>query len=41
MHALRLLQAAAAIALAFGLQTAHAADNCSNRGDLDQMYCRQ
>jgi len=39
MRALRLLQAAAAIGLAFGLQAAHAADTCPNRGDLDQMYC--
>ncbi|GAB1575874.1 phosphate/phosphite/phosphonate ABC transporter substrate-binding protein [Bordetella petrii] len=39
MPALRLLQAAAAIAMACGFQAAHAADACPNRGDLDQMYC--
>ncbi|OZI17123.1 phosphonate ABC transporter substrate-binding protein [Bordetella genomosp. 7] len=39
MQALRLIQAAAAISLAFGMQAAQAADSCPNRGDLDQMYC--
>src|SRR5690606_8010359 len=39
MQALRLIQAAAAITLAFGVQAAYAADSCPNRGDLDQMYC--
>ena len=41
MHGLRLLQAATAATLVFGLQAAYAADasTCSNRGDLDEMYC--
>src|SRR5690606_25733316 len=39
MQALRLLQVAAAVALAFGMQAAQAADSCANRGDLDDMYC--
>ncbi|OZI44009.1 phosphate/phosphite/phosphonate ABC transporter substrate-binding protein [Bordetella genomosp. 4] len=41
MHALRLLRTAAAAALIFGTHAAYAADadTCSNRGDLDQMYC--
>ena len=41
MQALRLFRAAAAATLVFGVHAAYAADadNCSNRGDLDQMYC--
>ena len=39
MQALRLMQAAALAAFAFGASAAQAADTCSNRGDLDQMYC--
>ncbi|MVW71711.1 phosphate/phosphite/phosphonate ABC transporter substrate-binding protein [Bordetella sp. 15P40C-2] len=41
MQAVHLLRAAAAATLIFGFQTAHAADaqSCTNRGDLDEMYC--
>ncbi|WP_343719302.1 PhnD/SsuA/transferrin family substrate-binding protein, partial [Achromobacter dolens] len=42
MRALRHLQAASLAALVFGTfgaSTAHAADACPNRGDLDQNYC--
>ncbi|AEE68614.1 phosphonate ABC transporter substrate-binding protein [Bordetella pertussis] len=40
MRAKRLLQAAAVTALIFGSYAAQAADAaCSNRGDLDNMYC--
>lgn len=41
MQAMHLLRAAAAATLAFGIHAAHAADAnaCSNRGDLDEMYC--
>ena len=41
MQALRLLRATAAATLIFGIPAAHAADadTCTNRGDLDKMYC--
>lgn len=39
MRAMRLLQAAALAAFAVGAAAAQAADTCTNRGDLDQMYC--
>ncbi|AHV92877.1 phosphate/phosphite/phosphonate ABC transporter substrate-binding protein [Bordetella holmesii] len=39
MQAKRIVQTAFVLAVAAGSHTAFAADTCSNRGDLDVMYC--